>query len=329
MDKFLSIIIPRYNEDMDMVRCVVSSICFQANIDKDALEVILVDDNPEAPLSANEVVLLGGVLRLDVRYSAMETNGGPGVARQKGIDMASGKYIMFMDCDDCFSSPSSLWHMFNTIKKNPKTEYLQSFMLEEYYDEAEEEYSYITHEFENTWVFGKMFKKSFLTENNIRFHEELRLHEDTYFLMLVAAAAKERMILNTPTYVWKCNKASITRGEPNFIEKHLHTFIHSTMLAVDELGRLNPEKKPRQLAQNLCTFYFMLQQDSWLEDDVKEYRELCIETLKKEMESRWEIYESVPQDYIRQVYNVERAEHFKNGEMELYSLNEWVRMLKG
>ena len=327
MEKLISIIIPRYSEDMDTVTCAVSSIFFQANVDRSSLEIILVDDNPDNPLPEDGIATLKRAFSIDIHYYVMKANGGPGVARQKGIDESCGKFVMFMDCDDSFNSPSSLYYLITTIKKNPETDYLQSYILEECFD-ANGELAYITHEFENTWLFGKMIRRSLLDENGIRFHNELRLHEDTYFLMLVGAASKSRMIVNTPTYVWKNNVNSLTRKEPHYIQRYFDGFIHATMLAVDELKKINPERSPLQLAQNVCTFFFMLQEDSWMLEDVMKYRDLAIRTLKKEMEGRWNEYDDVSRDYIREVYNVERAEHFQNGEMELYSLDEWVQMLR-
>ena len=39
---------------------------------------------------------------INIKEIKISKNGGPGVARQKGIDLSNGKYILFIDSDDIF-----------------------------------------------------------------------------------------------------------------------------------------------------------------------------------------------------------------------------------
>lgn len=95
MAKRLSIIIPVYNLE-DYIEDTVSS-CLRQDISKNDYEIILVDDGSndgslavlERIKSVNENVIV---------YH--KENGGVSSARNKGIELATGKYIWFVDGDD-------------------------------------------------------------------------------------------------------------------------------------------------------------------------------------------------------------------------------------
>ena len=66
------------------------------------------------------------------------------------------------------------------------------------------------------WVFGHMYRRSFLAQHNIRF-TSTRSNEDVGFNNMCNLIAQNEMgpeggkILNVPTYEWHYNEASITR----------------------------------------------------------------------------------------------------------------------
>ena len=91
----LTIIIPVYNVENHLSRCL-DSIFVGNNIDGD-FEVIAVDDGS----TDNSY----GILQEYVsRYKQLkiyhQENQGSSVARNKALDVATGKYIMFVDSDD-------------------------------------------------------------------------------------------------------------------------------------------------------------------------------------------------------------------------------------
>ena len=95
----LSIIVPAYKTAAYIERCIVS-LCEQ-NYDPAEFEVIVVDD--ESPDRLCDVVQ-----RLQKRYANLkyiwETNGRQGKARNTGVRHAQGRYIAFVDSDDCWLS---------------------------------------------------------------------------------------------------------------------------------------------------------------------------------------------------------------------------------
>ena len=89
----LSIIIPVYNAEKTLDRCI-SSILDQ---EFDAYEVILVDDGSSDSSSAICDGYAGSDARFFVKHQA---NSGVSASRNAGLDMARGEYVMFVDSDD-------------------------------------------------------------------------------------------------------------------------------------------------------------------------------------------------------------------------------------
>lgn len=98
---FLSIVIPHYNLPRELLtRCVKSII--EQEITPDSYEIIIVDDgSPEPPRWLGETFADYPVYLHEISHA------GPGAARNRGIAEARGRYIQFIDADDCLQ-PKSL-----------------------------------------------------------------------------------------------------------------------------------------------------------------------------------------------------------------------------
>lgn len=89
----VSIIIPCYN-DAEYIEDAVNSAVGQTYINK---EIIVVDDGSD---SKNKEILKKIKSKVDVLIA--QENRGPSAARNRGIEKASGKYILVLDADDFF-----------------------------------------------------------------------------------------------------------------------------------------------------------------------------------------------------------------------------------
>ena len=90
-----TIIVPCYKAEK-YIDSIISTYGVSERAD---VEVILVDD-----CSSDDTYLrLQTQARRFKHIQVLQTeeNGGPGVARNKGLEFAKGKYILFCDCDDC------------------------------------------------------------------------------------------------------------------------------------------------------------------------------------------------------------------------------------
>lgn len=105
MDELISLIIPIYNVEQYLPRCV-DSICFQTYRN---LEIILVDDG--SPDHCGEIC--EAYAENDSRIKVIhKENGGLSDARNAALDVCTGEYIAFVDSDDYVSADfvETLYH---------------------------------------------------------------------------------------------------------------------------------------------------------------------------------------------------------------------------
>ncbi|MEN9948216.1 MAG: hypothetical protein RL106_1039 [Bacteroidota bacterium] len=93
----VSIVIPNYNKGIFLVETIAS---VQASTLKD-WEIILIDDGS----TDNSVELAQALADCDDRINIfLQSNQGGGKARNKGIELAKGEFLLFLDSDDLISA---------------------------------------------------------------------------------------------------------------------------------------------------------------------------------------------------------------------------------
>ncbi|MGI6536370.1 MAG: glycosyltransferase [Eggerthellaceae bacterium] len=102
----LSIVIPLYNSKDYFPHCLDS--IYNQGLDENLFEVIVVDDgsNDGVEVFADEAASAHSNMR--VLHQA--NTGSPSIPRNRGLEMAAGKYVFFCDSDDAFL-PGSLEKM--------------------------------------------------------------------------------------------------------------------------------------------------------------------------------------------------------------------------
>ena len=92
-EKLVTIAIASYNNSQYIERCIDSVI----NQTYKNLEVLIVDDG-----STDETpIIIDRIAAEDNRVVVVhQVNAGPGVARNAGINLARGDYLLFLDSDD-------------------------------------------------------------------------------------------------------------------------------------------------------------------------------------------------------------------------------------
>lgn len=188
----VSIIIPIYNGEQFLRECLNSVI----NQDLKDTEIILIDDGS----TDSSLSICQEYAKQDNRITVQtQQNKGSGAARNKGLVLARGKYLSFLDADDFFKPNlltrlyetaealnndiviCDMWHYNNNtkkiedIKETINKEYIPQKEVFNYKDFPE----HIFNCFQN-WAWNKLFNTQFIKENNIKF-QELKRTNDLYF----------------------------------------------------------------------------------------------------------------------------------------------------
>ena len=206
----ISVIIPVYNVE-DYLHVCLNSVLNQSYED---LEIICVDDVS----TDSSLEILEYFAKKDSRITIIknESNGGCGFSRNQGLKVAKGKYIAFLDSDDWYSHDTLEIAvkkaeqdnldlvLFKTIVFYEKT---HKFGHERYYDM--EFMNKFDNKVFNHWdldktklfdlsnaAWNKLYLKSFLDENNLRFPNENLLHEDNPFFYKLITSAERVTIIN-------------------------------------------------------------------------------------------------------------------------------------
>lgn len=116
----ISIIIPVYNTDEYIKKCLMSVIRQTYK----NLEIIIINDGSED----NSLSICEDIAEEDPRISIYsQKNGGIGFSRNHGIDLAKGKYIYFIDSDDSIS-PTCIESLVKLAMKYPSVDIVQGGM---------------------------------------------------------------------------------------------------------------------------------------------------------------------------------------------------------
>lgn len=181
---FLSIIIPVYNVEKYLRKCLDS--CVNQNITQDEYEIIAVNDgSPD-----NSLVILEEYAS---QYSNIkiinQRNQGLSIARNQGLDIARGKYVWFVDSDDAIT-PNCLGAICKDLESGPDILQVQ---FEYTFENGESKEAPMTYW--NGALSGKeltaeggvpepaqftIYRREFLQENNLRFTPGI-YHEDCDF----------------------------------------------------------------------------------------------------------------------------------------------------
>lgn len=115
-EPLVTIIIPTYKRTWEYLHRSVSSVLNQTYKN---IELIVVDDSPNSYEKRSEIQNRMGVIvneNSKVKYLVNETNLGGSLARNRGIEAASGEYITFLDDDDEYL-PDKVCHQVAFMQK--------------------------------------------------------------------------------------------------------------------------------------------------------------------------------------------------------------------
>lgn len=216
-DKKVSIVVPVYNREKFLDKCITSLI----NQTYKNLEIILVDDGSKD----NSLSICQKYADKDDRIKAIhKENGGVQSARNKGIDESTGYYLCFVDADDYVSENfiSNFINAYNTGKYecvvcghicvggNYNVLITNEQMLNLDISKFETERWALYFERFACYVWNHMFITNIVKEHNVRFDKDIIIFDDTAFTMNYINHITSIGFTNSNDYYYVCEHDSLT-----------------------------------------------------------------------------------------------------------------------
>ena len=290
----IDIIIPVYNSKKTLKRTLASISC---QLKMPETKIYIIDDGSTEKY---DEIIKQFESDLEIEYILLQENSGPGVARQKGIDCSRGEYVIFLDSDDVLASPLTVRNLYDVIK-NQNVDIVRSIIYEEL-DEA-----FIPYYYDNIGLHGKIYKRSFFEENQIRF-DKSRLNEDLLWNSLCRLYGAKYYDYEELTYFWCNNKESLCRKDyENHIQKDLETHAYSLKKAIDTVLKdknYNPHNE---------IFYSFLNE---ILQDIYESRNMANKPTKEKIEK-----------YIKELYHLYLKLGYNINEIEQEDLKKYLKEL--
>lgn len=264
----ISVIIPVYNVEEYLPQCV-DSILMQTYPN---VEIILVND----AATDNSGKLCAEYARQNSNIRVLtKDNGGAGMARNAGLDIASGEWVIFQDADDFWDDKSGLQNLIDfhsTIAYNVDLiffNYKRFFQKDKIYvdrpdfssdliDTVDKD-SKVAKLFLNAFIpappWGKLINKKFLIDNEIYF-PNLRSSEDIPWFMELIIQSSNFTFTNLRFHVYRKQvETSLTYA---FNKKKYDTLFHIVSTESDKYEAVVQKTKYHQYIMSFFAYQYLI-----------------------------------------------------------------------
>lgn len=253
--EMLSVIIPIYNAEKYLDRCI-SSVVNQTYKD---IEIILVNDYSQD--SSLEICRKWENRDKRIITINKESNIGVAGARNCGLNIAKGKYISFVDSDDYIES-NMYEELISSLKNDDYGFAMCSFYLS--FKENKKAYLYnypevidklffiktLTDTSSSRTVWNKVFRKSIIED--LRFCEDIAIGEDTLFICQYLDKIEKISTVNKPQYNYNViNQDSVLKSSS--YEKYI-TRIKAYDRMSDVFEKYNLDGQYNLRADSVCNY---------------------------------------------------------------------------
>lgn len=231
----ISIIVPVFNAEKTLYRCIDSILCQTFS----SWELILIDDGS----SDNSVKICKLFAKKDSRILFFsQEHGGAGKARNKGLNIAKGKYVTFVDSDDYID----VNYLFNLYQWKNYDLVIVGYTID-YFNEdnrLEQQQKRIPDAikvmnlssqkknllklFENGYIHincNKLFQKEIIDKHDIHYYE-YPINEDYIFVLNYMQYCNSLVCVSTALYHW-CKKVSYSSAVEKIYNNMIDIYILS------------------------------------------------------------------------------------------------------
>lgn len=321
----LQILVPQYKETEQVIKPLLDSIEVQQNVDlKNDVGVIIVNDGTDVHLSREFLDRYS--YHIDYR---LHEHRGVSATRNACLDYATADYVMFCDADDMFYNACGLYIVFREIEGGGFDSLVSSF-IEESRMPGSRIPVYINHDMDSTFVHGKVHRRQFLLDNNIRWNDALTIHEDSYFNCLCQRLAKELKHSVTSFYLWRWRDDSVCRHDPKYILKTYNNMLDSNDALVMQFIKRGRSSDAQFFAVNMIyDAYFTMNKAEWLNQQNHEYRIATERRFKDYWLKYKHLHDAIPQDVKAQIImGIKNRMYTEGMVLETMTFNEWIKQVE-
>ncbi len=251
---FLSIIVPVYNVENFIERCLDSVFCQLSN----DCEIILVDDGStdKSGKICDKYKELYPIL-CKVYH---KDNQGAYPTRNFALDRAIGKWIWLIDPDD-YIEPTAIADFRSIINSHPKVDIITSGFkrfgcnwtgdLENVFGEDQiiDGEKYLLAGYFNSYLWANVYRHSFLKENNLRFNDDLNSQGD--WLFNIQAYIVANYIYMSGNHSYNYNKSNPTSTLSRHDEPHLLRNVDNSIKAIRAMQAICEQNKHKSVYKPL------------------------------------------------------------------------------
>ena len=221
----LSFVVPIYNRESSLRECIESLL----KIDSKDVEFLLIDDGSED----GSLSICKFYARADSRIQVIhQENSGVSSARNHGIRLSKGDYIMFVDSDDQVIA--------ETIDSFLKEHVLDSdlYCFDYYVNNVENYHNRDLHESpdygllysflyqDNNAVWNNIYRTALIKDNHILFDTSMKMGEDLLFNIAFIQVMGKWEYISRPVYIYQDNTvgSAIHTYKFSYIKNYIKMF---------------------------------------------------------------------------------------------------------
>lgn len=313
----LQILVPHYKETAEEIKPLLDSIAIQQQVDFSEVGVIICHDGEdidaltfcEYPFKVEQI---------------WQEHKGVSAARNSALDHATADYVMFCDADDMFCHVCGLFIIFQEAEIGFDT--MTSCFMEQT-KMPDGKMTFINHDMDSTFVHGKVHRRGYLIDKNIRFNPALTIHEDSYFNILAQNLTEEAKYCPTPFYLWRWRDASVCRHDKDYILKTYNNMLDSNDALVDEFSRRGHDDKARfYIGFMIMDAYYTLNKKEWTSKTNKAYRDAVEARFADYYKKHKKQWDKLSEQEKMMISNGVRTRSVTEGmPMESITINEWLK----
>lgn len=221
----VSIIVPVYNSEEYLYKLLKNLI--QQTYTQ--IEIILIDDGS----TDKSLEICNEFKQKDNRIKILsKENEGVSIARNKGMELATGDYITFLDSDDTLDI-NYIKELVENVEENTLVR-CNNIGLQDIVEKSEYIKEVVNGKIQGV-CWGYLFKRELIED--IKFDENTSYMEDTLFIIQVLFKVQQIKVVKTAIYNYNVNQGGLTKNSNN-IEKRLNGYIYS-INKINEILKLN------------------------------------------------------------------------------------------